>query len=67
MSLCVFYDLFKDIGVIHYILSLGNERRNNKSLKICSNAKFKGDGKSDQTFIYEVLNERYHVQAICKV
>ena len=29
MILCVFYDLLKNILVIHYMLDLGNERRNN--------------------------------------
>ena len=51
MILCVFYDLLKNIQVIHYMLDLGNERKNNKTLKVCSNAMFKGDGKSDQIFI----------------
>ena len=59
MILCVFYDLLKDIQVIHYILDLGNEQR--KLILICSIAMFKGDGESDQIFICEGLNDSYCV------
>ena len=59
MILCVFYDLLKDIQVIHYILDLGNERR--KLILICLIAMFKGDGESDQIFICEGLNDSYCV------
>ena len=45
MISCMFYDLFKDIQVIHYILGFGNEPRNNKTLKTCSIAM--SDGKSE--------------------
>ena len=61
MILCVFYDLFKDIQVIHYILDLGIERR--KLILICSIAMFKGDGESDQIFICEGLNDSYYVRS----
>ena len=34
MNFSDFYDLFKDVQVIHYILGLGQERKINKALKL---------------------------------
>ena len=40
MNFWDFYDLFKDVQVIHCILGLGQERKINKVLKVWTIARF---------------------------